>query len=173
MAALLTAAATAAGPRYDAQGNLMAPSDYREWVYMSTGLDMSYVEGAAADHSMFDNVFVEPGAWAAFKKTGHWPDGTILALEVRGATTAGSINKRGRFQVGEPMGLEFHVLDATRFKGGWAFFVLGEGSVATKIPESAECYACHKAHGAVDTTFVQFYPTARAIAEKAGTFRAD
>jgi len=171
--ALLSAVASAAAPHYDAQGNLLVPIDYREWVFLSTGLDMSYVEGATPDHSMFDNTFAEPAAWADFKKTGHWPDGTMLALEVRGASSKGSINQRGHFQVGEPMGVEFHVYDPARFKGGWAFFVQGAGGVATKIPESAECYACHLKHGAVDTTFVQFYPTARAIAEKAGTFRAD
>ena len=173
MVALSTAVASAAAPHYDAHGNLMVPIDYREWVFLSAGLDMSYSEGAAADHSMFDNTFAEPAAWAEFKKTGHWPDGTILVLEVRGASSKGSINQRGHFQVGEPMGVEFHVHDAARFPGGWAFFVQGEGGVATKIPQAAECYACHLKHGAVDTTFVQFYPTARAIAEKAGTFRAD
>ena len=173
LAVALLTAATSGGPHYDAQGNFVVPPDYREWVFMSAGLDMSYVEGAAADHSMFDNVFAEPAAWKEFKKTGHWPDGTVLALEVRGATSQGSINKRGHFQLGEPMGLEFHVHDAARFPGGWAFFVQGAGGVATKMPESAECYACHLKHGAVDTTFVQFYPTARAIAEKAGTYRAE
>ena len=37
------------------------------------------------------------------------------------------------------------------------------------IPRTATCYACHEAHGAVDTTFTQFYPVARAVAARAGT----
>jgi len=44
---------------------------------------------------------------------------------------------------------------------------------AVLLPATADCYACHKEHGAVDTTFTQFYPTAKAIAVAKGTFRAD
>jgi hypothetical protein len=32
------------------------------------------------------------------------------------------------------------------------------------IPATASCYSCHEQHGAVDTTFVQFYPTLLPIA---------
>jgi hypothetical protein len=32
------------------------------------------------------------------------------------------------------------------------------------IPQTASCYSCHSAHAAVDTTFVQFYPTLLPIA---------
>ena len=44
------------------------------------------------------------------------------------------------------------------------------GAPAKMIPYSAGCYACHEAHGAVDTSFTQFYPTAKPIAVKAGTY---
>jgi hypothetical protein len=43
---------------------------------------------------------------------------------------------------------------------------------ARVLPVKASCYACHQQNGAVETTFVQFYPTARPIAVKAGTFDA-
>jgi aspartate oxidase len=33
------------------------------------------------------------------------------------------------------------------------------------IPQSEACYSCHAAHAAVDTTFVQFYPTLLPIAQ--------
>jgi len=39
----------------------------------------------------------------------------------------------------------------------------------TLIPKGASCYSCHAAHAAVDTTFVQFYPTLLPIAQKKGT----
>ena len=35
-----------------------------------------------------------------------------------------------------------------------------------------DCYSCHEQHGAVDTTFVQFYPTLIKLAEQKGTLRA-
>src|SRR6185312_4725166 len=88
----------AAAPTYTANGELVPPADYREWVYMSTGLDMSYNERALSmGHSMFDNVFVDPASWAQFKLTGHWPDKAMFVLEVRKAESHGSINKKGQF----------------------------------------------------------------------------
>ncbi len=169
---LLTAATNGSGDvRYTDSGALVVPA-YRDWVFMSSGIDMSYTEKPAMDNaSVFDNVFVDPASWASFKQTGHWPDKTIFALEIRGAQNQGSINKLGHFQTEELMGLEFHVRDESRFKGGWGFFAAADdGKTATLLPSSAPCYACHQAHGAVDTTFTQFYPTAKPIAEKAGNF---
>lgn len=158
--------------RYAADGTLVVPADYREWVFLSAGLDMSYTPGSAS-HSMFDNVFVDPAAWAAFKAGGRWPEGTVLALEARGATGQGSINRRGSFQSGEPMAVEFHVRDSVRFKGGWAFFEAVDATRTKLVAQPADCYSCHESHGAVDTTFVQFYPTARVIATRLGTFLGD
>jgi len=127
---------------------------------------MSYRERPGMmDHSMFDNVFVDPQAYRAFVATGTWPDPTVLVMEVRGAASKGSINKTGKFQAGDVMGLEVHVKDTRRFEGGWAFFVFDGGQPAMPLPQAAECYACHRQHGAVDTTFVQFYPTLLGIAE--------
>ena len=168
----LIAGVAVAAPSYTAGGELVLPTDYREWVYMSTGLDMSYREGGTGmDHSMFDNVFVDPASWSQFKQAGHWPDKTMFVLEVRAAASHGSINKTGHFQTEERLGLEVHVRDEARFKGGWGFFAFDGAGPAKQIPYTAECYACHQANGAVDTTFTQFYPTAKPIAVKAGTFK--
>jgi hypothetical protein len=114
-------------------------------------------------------VFVDPASWQAFQQTGHWPDGTMLALEVRGAQGKGSINKHGQFQAGPVMGLELHVRDTHRFKDGWGFFTFGTDGPGALVPSNAACYACHQAHTAVDTTFVQFYPTLLPIAERLKT----
>jgi hypothetical protein len=170
---LLTAAGNESEiPRYRPSGALEFPQNYREWVYLSSGLDMSYsAESATMDHSMFDNVFVNPAAWAAFKQSGHWPDKTIFVMEVRVAGSRGSINQAGHYQTEEMMGVEFHVHDESRFKGGWAFFATDGTQSAEILPASATCYACHQAHGAVDTTFTQFYPTAKSVAVKVGTLQ--
>ena len=164
--------APAAGPRYTADGKLELPENYREWVYLSTGFDMSYTPGAQADHHMFDNVFVNPEAYKAFLATGTWPDKTMLALEVRGAVGKGSINQRGNYQDVDRMGMEVHVRDEARFPGKWAFFGFDDSKTATMVPQNAACYSCHQAHGAVDTTFVQFYPTLLPIAKGKGTLSA-
>lgn len=123
------------------------------------------------DHPMFDNVFVNPESYQSFLKTGTWPDKTTLVLEVRGAHGKGSINRKGHYQ-GEIHGVEVHVKDEARFPGKWAFFGFDEGKAAKMIPRSADCYSCHAAHAAVDTTFVQFYPTLLPIATSKGTLSA-
>lgn len=159
-------------PAYDAAGKLLPPAGYREWVFLSAGLDMSYVEGPGGpDHHMFDNTFAPRWAYDAFQKTGVWPDKTQLVLEVRGGATKGSINKKGAFQTGSVMGMEVHVKDQARFKGGWGFFGLGGGGTqpGALIPYTADCYTCHLEHAAADTTFVQFYPTLLPTAQKLGT----
>jgi hypothetical protein len=116
-------------------------------------------------HHMFDNVFVDPASYRSFLRTGTWPDRTMLVMEVRGAASKGSINQAGHYQAGDVMGLEVHLRDDARLPGRWAFFGFGDRPAAAAIPRSAECYACHADHGAVDSTFVQFYPTLLPIAE--------
>ena len=157
-------------PVYTADGRLVFPANYREWIYLTTGMDMDYnPDIAMADHSMFDNVFVNPEAYKAFVATGTWPDKTMLVLEGRMAANKGSINKKGHFQTGDVMMRSVHVKDEARFPGKWAFFGYDEGKPSKQIPKEAVCYSCHEQHGAVDTTFVQFYPTLLEIAKKKGT----
>lgn len=157
-------------PEYTADGQLRLPENYREWVYLSSGFDMSYNPAMQMDHHMFDNVFVNPEAWRAFVATGRWPDKTMLVLEARRAESGGSINQKGNFQSAAVMGLEVHVKDQARFAGRWAFFGFSNGDRAAKmIPRTENCYSCHSDHGAVDTTFVQFYPTLMPIAKDKGT----
>jgi len=166
-------APSSAGPEYTSDGELKLPEGYREWVYLSTGFDMSYSPAASQmDHHMFDNVFVNPAAYKSFLEKGTWPDKTMLALEVRGAEGRGSINQKGNFQGTERMGLEIHVKDEARFPGKWAFFGFDDGKTAKMVPTQAACYSCHSDHAAVDTTFVQFYPTLLPIAKSKGTLSA-
>lgn len=170
-ATALTVAAPGGAPQYDTTGRMLFPADYRDWVFLSSGLNMSYsADPAMADHDMFGNTFVPAAAHAAFKKTGVWPDKTVIMLENRGGTGKGSINKRGLFQTGDYMGAEAHVKDTARFKGGWGFFAFNvAGAPASEIPHSVACYSCHEQHAAADTTFVQFYPTLLPIATARGT----
>jgi Cytochrome P460 len=168
-AAVILDAAAPYTPAYTKDGGLVPPLQYREWIYLTTGLNMSYFPNANPDMSMFDNVFVNPEAYRSFQATGTWPDKTVMVLESRGAATKGSINKSGHFQSGNMMGLEVHVKDEARFPGKWAFFDVASENKATLFPQTAACYSCHAQHAAVDTTFVQFYPTLLPVAKAKGT----
>ena len=154
---------------YTADAQLKLPEHYREWVYLTSGFDMSYnPAGMEMGHHMFDNVFVNPEAYKAFVETGTWPDKTVLVLESRLAAGKGSINQKGNYQ-SDIMGIEVHVKDEARFPGKWAFFGFGDRKTGQLMPATAICYSCHATHGAVDNTFVQFYPTLLPIAKSKAT----
>jgi len=166
---LTTHAAAFGAPAYAANGDLLPLANYREWIYLSSGIDMSYSPTAAGTTS-FDNVFVNPEAYRNFLATGTWPNKTVMVLEVREAESKGSINQHGHYQGTALLGLEVHVRDEGRFPGGWAFFDFHSPTTNGKlIPQDASCYSCHQQHGAVDTTFVQFYPTLLPVAREKKT----
>ena len=156
-------------PMYTQDGKLKFPANYREWVYLSTGFDMSYRPTMQMGHHMFDNVFVDPQSYRAFLKTATWPDKTMFVLEERGARDHGSINRTGNYQDVEIMGLAVHLKDERRFPDKWAFFEFDGKAAGRLVPRTADCYSCHAAHAAVDTTFVQFYPTLLPLATSKGT----
>ena len=163
------------GPRY-AGTALVRPAEYREWVFLSSGLGMNYnapSPGAPPPtRQFFTNVFVNPSSHRSFMQTGKWPDKTMLVLEIRASSGDGSINKAGRFQT-TVAGMEVHVKDA-RFPDGWAFFNFAGGKDVAE-PLSGEnvapCVACHVEHAAVERTFGQFYPTILDAARRMGTLK--
>jgi hypothetical protein len=160
------------GPQFTADGRLQKPENYREWIWLSSGLGMSYgpmSENISNEDPPFDNVFVNPSAYRHFLRAGTWPDKAIFILEIRSSVSKGSINQGGHFQ-GELRGVEAEVKDESR-PGKWVFFGFNSsGAPAKPIPANASCYSCHAQNGAVDNTFVQFYPTLQGIAKQKGTF---
>ena len=169
------------GPRYRNGNELVRPDDYREWMFLSSGLGMTYeaeqVEeaGSGARPMRFQNVFVNRSAYAGFKETGEWPNGSIFILEIRQSVSEASINIAGSFQ-SDLLVLEAEVKDS-RFEDGWAFYNFGPAgsmpdAVAPLSPEAAaRCVQCHTDHTAVERTFVQFYPTLLEIAREKGTLK--
>jgi hypothetical protein len=133
---------------------------------------MNYNNSARpSPNPQFDNVLVEPSAYREFLKTGKWPEKTMFALEIRQSESKGSINKGGQFQTGLGA-LEIAVKDTKRFDDGWGYFGFnGTSQTATKFGPQAGCNNCHSANGAVEHTFVQFYPTLLEVARQKGTLR--
>jgi hypothetical protein len=67
------------------------------------------------------------------------------------------------------MGVEVHVRDE-KLPGKWGFFEFDDNHAPAKVtPRPASCYTCHEQHAAVDTSFVQFYPTLIGIAKEKKT----
>ena len=164
-------------PRYNGQGELLRPEDYREWIFLTSGLGMNYGPAVVRTATPpFDNVFVRPESYREFVKTGKWPDKTVFILEIRASTQHGSINKSGNFQT-DLIVVEAAVKDEARFQEKWGYFGFpGPAGVLAKtskrIPPTASCNQCHSTNAAVENTFVQFYPTLLEVAETKGTLNS-
>lgn len=176
---LALAISAIAGDRaqFTKSGELVHPSNYREWIFLSSGLGMTYGPNAPAAGAplRFDNVYVNPSSYREFVRTGKWIDGTVLILEIRNSESKGSINQHGHYQT-SVAAIEAHVKDSRRFAdGGWAFYDLSPKQPqlvpAKAIAAGNRCQQCHSANGAVDDTFVQFYPDLIPIAKKFGTLK--
>ena len=156
-------------PEYTSDNQLLPPKNFREWIFLSSGLGMSYSPGSM-DHQMFTNVFVPQWAYSEFVKSGKWPNQTVFVVEERGSETKGSINKVGHFQT-DLMGYGVEVKDETRFPDKWAYFNFDETTKSAQANPKAACWQCHEDHAAVEHSFVQFYPTLKPLAKKFGTYK--
>jgi hypothetical protein len=175
----LVAAAAEPGPLFNGAGELLRPADYAEWVFLTSGLGMTYGPNGPdpSRPPAFDNAFVNPAAYKAFMQTGRWPDGTMFVLEIRASEENASINSGGRTQ-GAMRALEAAVKDTKRYPdGGWAYFSFdgpsGLKDATAPFPRTASCYSCHSQHAAVEWTFTQFYPRLFEVAKQKGTVRPD
>ena len=175
--AIATAQGRAAdGPTYSANRELIRPADYREWVYLTSGLGMTYgPAGGNGAPARFDNVFVNRESYRSFLATGRWPDKTMFVLEIRQAQANVSINNGGQTQ-GAIVAIESAVNDTERFPDmTWGYFSFdGPGGLrdtAAPLPTTAACYTCHRDNTAVENTFVQFYPTLMDVARRMGTVK--
>jgi len=164
------------GPKYSADRELIRPADYREWVYLTSGLGMTYgPAGGNGVPARFDNVFVNRESYRSFLTTGRWPDKTTFVLEIRQAQANVSINNGGQTQ-GNIVAIESAVKDAERFPDTtWGYFSFdgsdGLRETAAPLPMTAACYTCHRDNTAVENTFVQFYPTLMDVARRMGTVK--
>ncbi len=177
-------AAEPEAPQFNDKGELLPPANYREWIWLTSGLDMTYNDngrraGPASEVDApkpFDNVFVTPSAYREFKRTGTWPDGTMFVIEIRESKTKVHPNQAGWVQ-GDIAGMPAAVKDSKRFGDAkWGYFsLMRNGKPTPSGPMSTNgsdgCYSCHNKNGAVDNTFVQFYPTLKPIAQEKGTYK--
>jgi hypothetical protein len=116
---------------------------------------------------------VHPDAFAAYRRTGQFPEGTVIAKELvllkAGEFKDGSLKApSGRgFFADKYHGMDVMVKDSIRFKetNGWGFFNFGHHSppyAPSAKPASVEgCSGCHRANAQKDMVFTQFYPILR------------
>ena len=60
-------------PEYTADGDLILPKNFHEWVYVGSPLTPNGLNGGHANFPEFHNVYIEPGSYQIYKKTGVFP----------------------------------------------------------------------------------------------------
>jgi hypothetical protein len=146
-------------PRY-VGGELVRPNDWERWIAVGASIGLSYSEGGSP-HDAFHQVRITASAYDEFRRTGVFPEGTQLALEVSAVGASVLPARAGRFADCRE-GLEIAVKDRRAAPNGWAYYSFGDGSerTARAFPASS-CSSCHRQHGATDNVFTQFYPRLR------------
>ncbi len=161
-------------PTFEGKATLLRPVNYREWVFVGSSRGLSYAQNPPAQNQsaggmgeMYHNVYITPTAYREFAKTGKFPEGTMMAMELASADTKREPGLQGSFEK-EFIGLEVSVKDSKRFESGWAYFNFSNGTgssykeKAEPFPVSAGCVSCHKQNAETDNVFTQFYPVLRA-----------
>jgi YHS domain-containing protein len=167
VAAMQGAATTTDGamPRYDGEGNLLLPDDYKEWRFVGSSLGLSYTEGPPGGE-MFHHTLMEPTAYDHFTRTGEFREGTMFVLLLHGTGEGEIPQRRGRFAA-ELHGIEMAVKDRAHLAEGWGYYNFGGmNSIrdrARAMPASA-CYGCHRDNARRDHVFTQFYPLLESVA---------
>ena len=155
-------------PAYTSDGKLMAPANYRDWIFLTSGFGMNYSTGPGSN-PMFTNVYVAPEAYQGFKTSGKWPDKSMFIVEIYSPASHGSINKGGHYQ-NAFMGLDVEVKDASR-PNEWSYYNFNPGEGSADAMSNGGCNKCHNDNAAVEHTFVQFYPTLLDFATEKGLIK--
>lgn len=145
------------------------PKNWREWVFLGSPLTPHALNDGKAPFPEYHNTYINPESYAAFRKTGAFPEGTVLFKELQltmpGENPDGSrteVSGRGYFP-GAFNGADVAVKDSKRCatSNGWCYFNFGHQpepylAKATAMPKE-KCASCHEANATKDMVFTKFY----------------
>lgn len=148
----------------DKNGQISLPVDYRKtWSHLGTWV----VGDKQAPGYGFHDVYTQPEAVEAYRKTGEFPDGAVLVKEIRkvdeGAQTTGLAQWAGEMSVWFVM-----VKDRKeRFKGnphwaegwGWALYEAKDPKTNVSKGFQETCLGCHVPAKETDWVYTRGYPT--------------
>jgi hypothetical protein len=130
--------------------SLPLPEGYREWVFVGSSLGLRYDdndEKQRPEELEYKNIYINPSAYRKYVKTGKFPQGTVLILEIATAETKKEPGLRGSYQK-EFVGLLAAAKDRERFGEEWAYFRFTDkdGKLVDKARPfpKATCYDCHR-----------------------------
>ena len=158
----------AAAAQWNDKGELLQPVGYREWIFVGAPVTPNDMNDGKAAFPEFHNVYIDPVSWAQYKKTGQFPEGTVIVKELVSVGSKSAPSGNGYFE-GEFIGLEAAVKSADKHPkepGNWGYYSFTQSGAAplkvTALKLTASCNACHQASAKQDYVFTQYYPVLRA-----------
>ncbi len=156
-------------PEYTAAGDLVLPKNFHEWVFVGSPLTPNAPNGGKANFPEFHNVYIEPGSYDVYRKTGVFPEGTIflkelqLTLPLENPDGSRSEPSGRGFFPGPFNGADVTVKDTKRYAatGGWGYYNFNHHepkAPTAKLRALEECAYCHQASAKRDEVWTQFYP---------------
>ncbi|ASK32986.1 cytochrome C (plasmid) [Alcanivorax sp. N3-2A] len=155
----------AASAVVDDKGALRVPADY-QLAYRMLGSWAVAADDAPGSKEMHV-VYASPGTIAAYRKDGHFPDGTVLVKEVfhtmTDSMTTGTVSSPGTLAGWFVMVKD----DIGRFPEnklwgdgwGWAWFDATTPQKTTSTDYKTDCRSCHVPAQASDWIYTRGYPT--------------
>jgi len=159
----------------DGKGNIVLPKEIRAgWVHLGTwsvtsraavGPDVAKASPGVGLHE----VYTQPESLKAYKKSGKWPDGAVLVMEVR-AIQWDDLSTGHVMYAGEATEWFVMVKDSKgRFKNnpnwgdgwGWAVFKAADPKKNLSKGYKNDCMSCHEPNKDTDWVHVGGYPTLR------------
>jgi hypothetical protein len=151
----------------DASGNLRVPTDYRTTYQFLGSWAVAADQGQGSKE--LHEVYASPGAVTAYRKDGHFPDGSVLVKEVfetaTGPMTTGTVSRaqtlKGWFvMMRDSKGR--HAGNKLWGSGwGWSWFDAANPLKTTSTDYKTDCQPCHVPARASDWIYVQGYPPLR------------
>lgn len=157
-------------PEYTKEGDLVLPKNWRSWIYVGSPITPDGLNDSKENFPEYHNVYIEPGSYEIYKKTGEFPDGTIMFKELQRVLKPpqfpdGSLTEpsgRGYFP-GEFNGADVTVKDSKRYAqsgGKWGYYNFNHHepkAPTAKLKMKTECAFCHLASAKKDEVWTQFY----------------
>jgi Cytochrome P460 len=151
----------------DEQGNLRVPEDYRTAYQFLGAWAIAADQGNGSQQ--LHVVYVSPGTIAAYRKDGHFPDGSVLVKEVfetaTGPMTTGTVSRAQTLK-----GWFVMVRDSKNTHPGnklwgdgwgWSWFDASNPSKTTSTDYKVNCLGCHVPAQATEWIYVNGYPPLR------------
>jgi hypothetical protein len=148
----------------DGKGNMHVPVDYRTSYQMLGSWAVAADSGPGS--KQLHVVYASPGTIAAYRKTGHFPDGTVLVKEVyktnTNPMTTGTVSSAGTLSGWFVMVRD----DVGRFPEnklwgdgwGWSWFDAADPKKTTSTDYKKDCQGCHIPAQASDWIYTTGYP---------------